>query len=77
MGGGFDHNEFNLAYAVPGASSIPWLRPIRTKPGNEHMLVPLDQAPPADKVAAVARKVADEHVEILRAGAGAGEIWYY
>ena len=76
MGGGFDTEEFNTAYAVPGASSIPWIRPIRTKPGNEHMLTP-GQAPPAHEVASAARNAIDEHVDILRAGKGAGEIWYF
>ena len=76
MGGGFDRDEFEAAYAVPGAASIPWLRPIRMKPGNEHMAAS-GQAPPAEVVATAARKALDEHIETLRAGEGGGEIWYY
>lgn len=77
MGAGFDRDEFDTAYAIPGASSIPWFRPIRTKPGNEHMIVPNSQAPPAEKVAALARGKLDEYLEVIKAGKGKGEIWYY
>lgn len=76
MGGGFDRVEFETAYALPGASSIPWLRPTRTKPGNEHML--LEGNPPsAEKVASLARNALDEHLKTIMAGEGAGLIWYY
>lgn len=75
MGGGFDRTEFEIAYSVPGASSVAWFRPLPFKPGNEHMLG--KPAPPADVVAAAARKAIDEHVGALREGTGAGKIWYY
>lgn len=75
MGGGFDHAEFEIARSVPGASSVPWFRPLTFKPGNEHMLG--QKAPPAHVVASAARKAIDERVETLKAGGGAGEVWYY
>lgn len=75
MGGGFDHTEFDIAHSVPGASDIPWFRPLTFKPGNEHMLG--KEAPPAHVVAGAARKAIDERVETLKAGKGAGEVWYY
>ena len=77
MGGGFDNNEFESAYSVPGASSIAWLRPVYTKPGNEHMALPNGGAPPAEVVASLARGALDKHVETLKAKEGGGEIWYY
>ena len=81
MGGGFDASEFAEGYALPGAKDIPWLRPLRWKPGNEHMLKDASgqaaPAPPAEKVAAGARGALDERVEILKERGGKGEIWYY
>ncbi|KAJ3546964.1 hypothetical protein NM208_g1736 [Fusarium decemcellulare] len=75
MGGGFDRDEFEAAYSVEGAASVPWLRPLRTKPGNESMMS--GEAPPAHVVASVARGAIDEHLDVVKAGKGAGEIWYY
>lgn len=75
MGGGFDHAEFDTARKVPGASDVPWFRPLTFKPGNEHMLG--KPPPPAHVVAAAARKAIDERAEALKRGEGAGEIWYY
>lgn len=75
MGGGFDSVEFDIARSVPGASSIPWFRPLPFKPGNEHLIG--KEAPPAHVVASAARKAIDEHVDVLKTGQGAGEIWYY
>ena len=77
MGGGFDRQEFENAYAAPGASSIPWLRPIRTKPGNDEMARSAGDGPPAEKVAEAARSALEVHDETIKAGEGAGEIWYY
>lgn len=77
MGGGFDRNEFESAYAVPGASSIPWLRPVSAKPGNEHMLLRGGKAPPAEQVAALAKNGVEKYAEIIRAGKGTGEVLYY
>ena len=80
MGGGFDNDEFNAAYAVPNASSIPWCRPLHTKPGNEMVTKDAEGKqvhPPADVVAKKARGVMDEHVGVLKRREGAGEVWYY
>ncbi|KAI1610641.1 hypothetical protein EDD37DRAFT_13215 [Exophiala viscosa] len=76
MGGIFTPEEFAAARAVPGASSFPWMRPIRTKPGNEHMMTPA-HAPPPDMLAALARNSLDTHEEMIKERKGAGEVWYY
>jgi hypothetical protein len=77
MGGGFDRQEFETAYAIPGASSLPWLRPIRTKPGNEAMAASAGDGPPAEQVAAGARNALQVHAGAIEDGTGAGQVWYY
>lgn len=73
MGGGFTNADFE---EVRGQSSdVPWFRPLPTKPGYDG---PQPQgAPPAEVVAAKFRKGIDEHLDDLKAGKGAGEIWYF
>ncbi|KIV80598.1 hypothetical protein PV11_08089 [Exophiala sideris] len=76
MGGVFSHEEFDAARAVPEATSFPWMRPIRTKPGNEHMMTPA-HAPPPDMLAALARNCLDVHEEVIKERKGAEQVWYY
>lgn len=77
MGGGFDRDEFNEAQQIPDITSIVWFRPVRTKPGNEHMLLEAGNAPSAERVAELARSILDEHKDVLGTTEGAGKTWYY
>jgi hypothetical protein len=75
MGGGYDNKEFETAFAVQGAKDIAWFRPAIYKKGNEYMLG--KAPPPANVIAANARKVINEHADVLKNGSGAGQVFYY
>eukprot|EP01111_Echinosteliopsis_oligospora_P008551 TRINITY_DN2431_c0_g1_i1.p1 TRINITY_DN2431_c0_g1~~TRINITY_DN2431_c0_g1_i1.p1 ORF type:complete len:147 (+),score=52.63 TRINITY_DN2431_c0_g1_i1:28-441(+) len=76
MGGGFSNEDFKSIYDnVPGANSVPWIRPIGTKEGAGGG-PPQGGPPPADEVAARLRKVLDAHLDDIKSGKGAGEVWW-
>lgn len=75
MGGGFTPPDYKEVRATPGAESVPWLRPFQTKPGYEG---PPPKGPPsAEEVSTRFRKALDQYADELKAGKGAGEIWYF
>lgn len=47
------------------------------RPDPRHMAALGGKAPPAEVVAGRARKMIDEHLEELRDGKGAGEVWWF
>ena len=74
MGGGFTMADFEECHQG-NATSVPWFRPETTKPGYSG---PPPTGPPSpDVVAGKLRKGLDAHVEDIKAGKGAGEIWYF
>lgn len=72
MGGGFTNEDQDEVSQVEGAKSVPWMRP-----DPRHMAALGGKAPPAEVVAGRARKMIDEHLEELRDGKGAGEVWWF
>jgi hypothetical protein len=74
MGGGYSHDDFLAIYdAVEGAKTVPWIRPMGTKPDGPGV-PPIP--PPANEVATRVRRVVDEQAEDIRTGQGAGQIWW-
>jgi len=74
QGGGFTMADFQELHQG-SATSVPWFRPETTKPGYDG---PPPTGPPSPEVvASKLRKGLDEHVEDMKAGKGAGEIWYF
>ncbi|KAK5945172.1 hypothetical protein PMZ80_002376 [Knufia obscura] len=74
MGGGFTMADFEELHQG-NAASIPWYRPETTKPGYDGP--PMTGPPSPETVASKLRKGLDEHVEDMKAGKGAGEVWYF
>ena len=73
MGGGYSHEDFtSIRETVAGATSVPWVRPANVKPGAPRPTGP----PPADEIADRLRKALDDHLDEIRAGKGAGEVWW-
>ncbi|KAK6065522.1 hypothetical protein SCUP234_11338 [Seiridium cupressi] len=74
MGGGYSPADFAAIYdTVDGAKSMPWVRPIGTKPGGPGLPA---GPPPAEEIAGRVRRTLDEHAEEIREGKGAGEVWW-
>lgn len=81
MGGGFSPSDYQAAISShPAASSVPWLRPdpvvMAAHTASAGPAGPVS-APPAHIVAARAKKCIDQHIQELREGKGAGEVWYF
>ncbi|ETS85930.1 hypothetical protein PFICI_03955 [Pestalotiopsis fici W106-1] len=75
MGGGYSHADFAAIHnVVDGARSVPWVRPLGTKPDGPERLPA--QPPSAGEIAGRVRRVLDEHLGELREGGGAGQIWW-
>ena len=84
MGGGFSPSDFETVQALPGAKTIPWMRPFQTKPG--YAGPPIRGAPTAEEVAGRVRKGLEENVGRFRnQGNGTvevegwedGQVWYF
>lgn len=74
MGGGYSHDDFLSLYdAFEGTKTVPWIRPLGTKPGGPGLP---PAPPPATEVAARVRRVVDEHSQEIRSGAAAGQVWW-
>lgn len=74
MGGGYAPADFDPIYeTVDGAKSVPWIRPLGTKPGGPGLPA---GPPPAEEIARRLRKILDDHLEEIREGKGAGEVWW-
>lgn len=72
MGGGFSDEDYN---ALKPKTNLLWLRPVFRSPDYTG---PQPTAPlPADEVAARVKEALDKYAEDIRAGKGAGEVWYF
>ncbi|KAI1848444.1 hypothetical protein JX265_008774 [Neoarthrinium moseri] len=74
MGGGYSPQVFSEIYDnVDGAKTVPWIRPVGTKPDGPGLPA---GPPPAEEIAGRVRKALDEHSEEIENGKGAGEVWW-
>ncbi|KAF7541638.1 hypothetical protein G7054_g369 [Neopestalotiopsis clavispora] len=81
MGGGYSHADFAAIYdddsLASGARSVPWVRPLGTKPGASPENRLPAQPPSAEEIAGRVRRTLDEHLGALREGEDcAGQIWW-
>lgn len=81
MGGGYSHADFAAIYdddsLASGARSVPWVRPLGTKPGVSPKNRLPAQPPSAEEIAGRVRRTLDEHLGALREGENcAGQIWW-
>lgn len=73
MGEGFDQEEFDRAYSIPGGFSVPWMRPLFRRPGNEDM-IKIRQTASAEGIASSLKIAIKGHHAELEAREGAGEV---
>lgn len=76
MGGGFSNEIYTqVRDAIDGSKNVPWIRPEESRPGYQGP--PLTGPPAAEEVSTRIRKAVEVHIDALRQGKGAGEVWYY